>query len=131
MLEPSQFSPNDAWILFRLNDAPIVTEADGDFNVLCLMDASSCYILGNDFVPIVGRTDPVPATRKLLESARDRAGCYPSKLLLSHEFESTRFESVAREIGADLASYSGDELAPFVSEAKEGFLAHVSGGRRQ
>lgn len=80
MPDPSQFSPNDAWILFRLNDAPIVTEQDGDFDVLCLMDAASCYILGNDFVPILEGADPAPIAARLLAAAQQQAGCSPKKL---------------------------------------------------
>jgi len=129
--DPSQFSPNDAWILFRLNDAPIVTEQDGDFDVLCLMDAASCYILGNDFVPIIDDADPVPIAARLLSSAQEKAGCYPKKLVVSDEFESGEFEPIAKSFDAELVSYGEEDLAPFVSEAKEGFLAHVGGGRRQ
>lgn len=45
MLYPKQFQVNEAWIVFKLNDAPIQTEADGDFNVFALMDAANCYRL--------------------------------------------------------------------------------------
>ena len=131
MLHPNQFSPNDAWILFRLNDAPVVTEQDGDFDVLCLMDAASCYILGNDFVPILDIVDPVPIAARLLASAQKQAGCFPKKLVISDEFESGQFGPIAKEIDAELASYGDKILAPFVSEAKEGFLTHVAGSRRQ
>ena len=68
ILEPNQFDPNDAWIVFRLNDSPISTIEDGDFNVLCLMDAASCYILGNDFVPIEGTIVLKDATERLIET---------------------------------------------------------------
>ncbi|MCY1381805.1 hypothetical protein D9M69_697600 [compost metagenome] len=51
MLHPNQFTVNEAWIAFRLNDAPIQTDADGAFNCLALMDAASCFILGTEFVP--------------------------------------------------------------------------------
>ncbi len=50
MYNPSQFQINEAWIAFKLNDAPVSTSADGDFNVLALMDAASCFILGTEFV---------------------------------------------------------------------------------
>lgn len=52
MLHPREFQVNEAWIVFKLNDAPISTEADGDFNVIALMDAASCFILGAVFVPV-------------------------------------------------------------------------------
>ena len=51
MLDPNQFNVNDAWLVFRLNDAPINTERDGSFNAVCLMDAASCFILATAMVP--------------------------------------------------------------------------------
>ena len=57
MIEPSQFQVNEAWIAFKLYDAPISTEEDGDFNVLALMDVASCYILGTEFVS-TGSAEP-------------------------------------------------------------------------
>jgi len=53
MLQPSEFHVNEAWIVFRLNDAPISTETDGDFNVIAVMDAASCFILAAEFVPAI------------------------------------------------------------------------------
>jgi hypothetical protein len=44
-VHPNQFHVNEAWIAFKLNDAPIPTEADGGFNIVALMDAASCFIL--------------------------------------------------------------------------------------
>jgi hypothetical protein len=51
MLHPNQFEVNEAWIAFRLNNAPIQTERDGDFNCIALMDAASCFILSSKFIP--------------------------------------------------------------------------------
>jgi hypothetical protein len=45
MLHPSQFQVHQAWISFKLNDAPIRTDRDGDLNLFALMDAASCYIM--------------------------------------------------------------------------------------
>jgi hypothetical protein len=51
MFEPKQFEVNEAWIAFRLNNAPIRTERDGDFNCIALMDAASCFLLASDLFP--------------------------------------------------------------------------------
>ena len=50
MIKPSQFQVNQAWIAFALNDAPIETQQDGDFNVIAVMDAASQFILTTEFV---------------------------------------------------------------------------------
>jgi hypothetical protein len=114
-----------------LNDAPIITEEDGDFNVLCLMDAGSCYILGNDFVPILSGNDPAQVAGCLVAAAQERTGCLPGKFFASDEFKSDQFAALAKRIDVELTFCDEDGLAPFVAEAKEGFLAHVGGGRRQ
>jgi len=46
MLHPNQFHVNETWIAFQLNETPIITDRDGDFNIIALMDAASCFILG-------------------------------------------------------------------------------------
>ena len=82
-------------------------------------------------MPILDGADPVPIAAQLLASAQEKAGCFPKKLFVSAEFESGQFGPIAKEIDAELASYEDEHLAPFVSEAKEGFLSHFGGGRRQ
>jgi hypothetical protein len=131
MLEPNQFKPNDAWIVFRLNDAPISTQEDGDFNVLCLMDAASCYILGNEFIPIQASVAPAEAVERLVATARAQAGCVPPTFFVSPELQSGEFATLSEDIGAAVVFASTTELSPFISEAKEGFLAHIGGGKMQ
>lgn len=131
MLEPGQFEVNEAWIIFQLNDAPISTEADGDFNVLCLMDAASCYILGNEFVPasLAGPSESV--AERLIETGRSQAKMLPQKCLLSLALESSQLSNLSERIGVEVSCVPDDQLSPFISEAREGFQAHIGGGRLQ
>jgi hypothetical protein len=129
MLKPSQFNPNEAWILFRLNDAPISTERDGDFNVLCLIDAASRYILGNELVPV--HTDAIIgyATRRLLASGKSEANDFPDQVFVSAELPSSEFAEFITEIGAEMVVANLRELSPFVSEAKIEYRAQIDRGR--
>lgn len=129
MLEPAQFSVNEAWIVFRLNDAPVVTLDDGDFNVICLMDAASLYILGSEFVPVSLSVIPRSVAERLVEAGRSQARQLPEKLLVSEEFDSRHFVTLANQRGIEVERVPDDHLAPFVSEAREGFEAHIGGGR--
>jgi len=43
-LHPNQFQVNEAWIVFRLIEAPVHCD-DGSFNCFGVMDAASLYIL--------------------------------------------------------------------------------------
>jgi len=128
MLKPSQFTPNDAWILFRLNDRPISTEQDGGFNVLCLMDAASLYILTNEFVPVDGEAAIADVAKKLLAAAESKAGKLPEKIFVSAELQSSDLEETLEETGFEVVVSTKRELQPFVSEAKRGFRAHLERG---
>ena len=66
-IDPKEYSPNEAWLLFQLNDAPVRTEADGDFNVLAVMDVATGLILGIEFI---GSLENEPSE---FESRRDTA----------------------------------------------------------
>lgn len=131
MMEPEQFEVNEAWILFRLNDAPISTEADGDFNVLCLMDAGSCYILGSEFVSahLAGLSES--AAGRLVEAGRSQAQVLPQKLLISLALDPGQFSNMAEQIGVEVTHLPDEQLSSFISEAREGFQAHAGGGRVQ
>jgi len=131
LLKPDQFSVNEAWIIFRLNDAPITTEADGDFNVLCLMDASSCYILGNEFVPTHLARAPKLVVERLIEAGMSKAQRLPQKLLFSLELETDQFAELAEQYGAEVSQVPEDELSSFTLEAREGFQMHIGGGKVQ
>ena len=131
MLEPSQFQPNEAWIVFRLNGAPISTQEDGEFNVVCLMDAASCYILDNEFVSVYGSPVPSFAARRLLARAQNQAGCLPIKCYLSSELQTGELSVLAEKLGVEVIPATEPELSRFTSEAKEGFLAHIGGGKVQ
>ncbi|MCG6965656.1 MAG: hypothetical protein LJE59_04045 [Chromatiaceae bacterium] len=52
-INPDEYERNEAWLLFRLNDAPVRTEADGDFNGIAVTDAGTGLILGMEFVAAV------------------------------------------------------------------------------
>jgi hypothetical protein len=129
MLEPSQFNVNEAWIVFLLNDTPISTEADGDFNVVCLMDAASCYIFGNEFIPAHLTDVPEFTAKHLIEAGRSHAQVLPQKLLLSSELGSNQFVTLAEQTGIDVFQVSEEEISPFTTEAREGFQEYIGGGR--
>lgn len=96
MLHPSQFAVNEAWIVFRLNDAPIQTEHDGVFNCVALMDAASCYLLGSELVSVSAAGPSPEESCRLLQQGRAREQHLPKTLFVpiadvahaEHGFES-------------------------------------------
>ncbi len=70
MLHPKHFEVNEAWIVFRVNDAPIRTDAEGDFNAIALMDAASCYLLGFELIPVAAAEPTRTQFRRMLQDAQ-------------------------------------------------------------
>ncbi len=131
MLAPDQFQVNEAWIAFKLNDAPISTQEDGDFNVFALMDAASCFILGTEFVHADSTEPSQLESRRLLESGQAHKDELPKKLLLPNEQAADTLVREAERLGITVIRMPDKELSVFLDEARDGFQEHVSQGRVQ
>jgi hypothetical protein len=128
VLHPNQFQVNEAWIAFKLNDAPIETEEDGAFDCICLMDAASCYILGNAFV---AANAPEPSTfeaRRLLKAGRERSSQFPNTLFIPKGQFPTNLPVEAERQGIDVVPVDESQLLTFIGEARQGFREHVERG---
>jgi len=128
MLYPSQFTVNEAWIAFQLNDAPIHTEQDGAFNCLALMDAASCFILSSEFIQAAS---PVPSqldARRLLKKGQIHKKQLPKTLFLARE---RAWDAMAREAERQqiaVVRVPESELLVFIGEAQEGFRERFGSG---
>jgi hypothetical protein len=117
---------DEAWIVFRLNDAPVRTEQDGDFDVVCLMDAASCYILANEFVP-TGRAEvPAPVAEVLIKTARAVGNVLPRKLWLSSALGTGQFSKLAERYGIEAERVPDEDLTAFLSEARQSFRERMA-----
>jgi len=128
MFHPNKFQVNEAWIAFKLNDAPVVTEVDGDFDVLALMDAASCMILGTEFIR-AGSSEPSQLeSKRLLRGGHSHKQQFPKKLFIptNQAADLLRDEAERNKICVDRVPE--DQLLIFIEEAREGFQKHVSGG---
>ncbi len=121
MLHPNQFNVNDAWIGFRLNDAPLVTERDGDFDCLALMDAASCYIVGMEMYSARARGPSTPESRCLLQQGQDRAGTWPSKLFVAEGQVPDALCQEAARLNIEIVTVPEYDLLVFIGEARDGF----------
>ena len=127
MLDHEQFAINEAWVAFRLNDAPIATEEDGDFNALALMDVASFYIVGTMFVP----SDKLGPTREqsieLLDQGESQKNELPRKLYVSDGIRAPTLLEEAEARGIEAATISEAEIEIHTGEAREGFREHFGG----
>jgi hypothetical protein len=121
MLHPQQFEVNEAWIAFRLNNAPVRTELDGDFNCIALMDAASCFILGTEFVPVTVAEPTQAQLRRLFKTAQRHKQQLPKTLLVPREDIADLMTREAADQNIDVVRVPESELLIFIGEARQGF----------
>jgi hypothetical protein len=131
VIEPSQFQVNEAWIAFQLNNIPVLTEEDGDFDVIAIMDAASGYILATEFVP-VGSAEPSQLeSKRLLKSGQSQKNLFPKTLYIPDNQVAEKLSLEAEHCGIAVFRVPEEQLLVFISEARDGFQEHVSRGGTQ
>lgn len=131
MLHPREFRVNEAWIVFKLNDAPISTEADGDFNVIALMDAASCFILGAEFVPVTSAEPSEMEVKRLLKSGESQKQQLPKTLYVPDGLASGALCTEAKRNNITVIRIPEEHLLVFIGEARGGLKEHIGGGSVQ
>jgi hypothetical protein len=130
MLRPQDFQVNEAWIAFRLNNRPIRTEHDGDFNCIALMDAASCFILGSEMI-LVTAAEPTQAQfRRLLKSARRHKQQLPQTLFVPTADVADQMTLEATQQKIEVVRVSERDLLIFIREARQGFADWLERGPR-
>jgi len=128
MLHPNQFQVNEAWIAFKLNDAPIRTEQDGSFNCIGLMDAASCFILGSAFVPADESEPSKLEARRLLKTGWAHKKTFPRTLLVPTGQFQTNLLTEAERQRITVVPVHESQLLVFIGEARQGFRERFQGG---
>ena len=131
MLHPNQFQPNEAWIAFKVNDAPITTEADGDFNLIALMDAVSCFILCTRLVPASAAEPSKIEVKRMLKEGKAHKQQLPITLFLPSKMPANILAAEFERLGITVIRVPENQLILFVGEARESFREHISGGGMQ
>jgi hypothetical protein len=127
MLHPSQFGPNSTWIAFQLNDQPISTQSDGDFNLIALMDAASCYILGTTSIP-TSSSEPSPLdAKRLLKDGQSRANQWPQKLIVPTTVAAGHLLQEAERQGVKVERVAEADLEALIGEARQSFKEYFKG----
>ena len=128
VLHPKQFEVNEAWVAFKLNDAPLRTDADGDLNCIALMDAASCCILGNMFVPVQDAEPSKMAVLRLLTESQAHKQQLPKTLFVPSEQFNTSLPAEAERQGITVVRVPEDQLLLFIGEARKRFKEHFWAG---
>ncbi len=128
VLHPNQFQVNEAWIAFKLNDRPIPTEQDGDFDFIALMDAASCFILSSVSVPAHVDEPTELESRRLLQQGQERKQQLPKTLLVPSGQPAQFLAAAARRKGIEVVHVEENQLLIFIGEAREGFRERFGSG---
>jgi hypothetical protein len=131
VLHPNQFQINEAWIFFKLNDAPIITESDGDFNLFALMDAASCFILSSAAVRTIQAEPSQLDVNRLLTEAQAHKQQLPKTLFISLDHSAKLMTVETERQGIVVVRVPDDQLEAFIGEAREGFKEKFGGGSTQ
>ena len=121
MLHPSKFEVNEAWIAFQLSEEPVHAGEDGDFNLIALMDAASCFLLGNALVSASADEPSKLEARSLLKKGRAHKKELPKTLIIPREQAATLLAAEAKRQGITVVRVPEDQLLVFTAEAREGF----------
>jgi hypothetical protein len=131
VLHPNQFQVNEAWIAFKLNDAPIRTQSDGDFNLIALMDAASCFIVSSTPVSV---SAPEPSTleaKRLMKDGQAHKQQLPKTLFVPNDQPAKLLTAEAERQGITVVRVPEDQLLLFIGEAREGFKERFGGESTQ
>ena len=101
-IEPSDFAHNEAWLLFQLNEAPVLTEADGNFNAMAIMEVATGMIFGMELVQVSLPGLPEFLSRKLLADAEGQSVSRPRKLFIASEYAADDLVKVAKAMGIEV-----------------------------
>jgi hypothetical protein len=124
VLHPNQFQVNEAWIAFTLNEDPIHTEVEGDFNFLALMDAASCFILASATMPTSAAGLSKLDAKRLLKEGTSHHNQLLQTLFIPKDHEAKELASAAQRLGITVVRVPEDQLLVFTGEARQGFREH-------
>ena len=128
MLHPNQFHVNEAWIAFKLNDAPILTEAEGEFDLIALMDAASCFMLSSTLVSKSAAEPTKLEARRLLKQAHAHKKEFPKTLFIQGEQPAQFLTVEAERQGITVVRVPEDQLLLIVGESREAFKERFGAG---
>ena len=131
MLHPNQFQVDETWIAFKMNDAPIETGADGDFNLIALMDAASCFILSSGLVSARQAGPSKIESKRLLKQASGHKKKLPKTLYVPRELAAAYLTVEAGRQKIAVVDIPEDQLLVFIGEAREGFKERFGRGSIQ
>lgn len=117
---------DEAWVIFRLSTAPIITDRDGDFHCIALMNMTSGFLIGMQMVPLGTADELGAAVADLLAGARER-GLAAHALVMPESAVSATVAEHAAALGMIVGKAADDELDGVLEEPRAAFAERFGG----
>jgi hypothetical protein len=125
-LLPEDFEHNQAWLVFRINQAPIQVP-DQEFDIYVLQDAASMLVFGQVFATHGEDEFIANEVVQLMNLAHSKAQEWPNELILPGVPRANNpFVALARHHKISVRSVSESELSFYIKDVQEGFEAFFS-----
>ena len=120
MINHNSYEFNEAWLVFKINTVPILTQ-ESSINMLALMDIHSGYIFG-----MITSEDSVSPSKKevkqlFLKAWKEKKDWPYSLILEGDNLETKVFNDYAKSNGIATQISSTSELKDVIKEVKEAF----------
>jgi len=128
VLDPDHFQVNEAWIAFKLNDKPIHTERDGDYDFIALQDAASGFILSTAPWPAQTAEPTQMDSRRLLKQGQAHKNQWPKTLFIPVGQPADDLSAEAERQGIKVVRIAEDQLLLLIGETRESFRKQFESG---
>ena len=126
-MDPSQFTVNQCWLIFKASDGPIRVD-EGLFDVYVLQDAASMYLFGNVFVPSGTGTAPEEDVNSLFQGAWRAKHEWPKCLLLPDTIPPrSSFAVVAKRNRIPVEVMPESAFAIYINDVRSAFHDYFGG----
>jgi len=126
MLSPNDCRVNEAWIVAKINNIPLLVQND-EYDVYVLLDAGSTYVFGQALSQVDGSAT-VDEVAVLFDIAWKAKQQWPEKIMVTDNSNTSAvFEAQAKRIGLPVIHMPMTDIEPIVGELISLFNSQFKG----
>lgn len=123
MINPEKLKINEAWILFELNEDPIIIEPDTECSIIAMIEAVSGFIFGTEMTNAPELSQM--ASKKMLRDAYNQKTEYAKTLYIPSHLSANHMSKEAEELGISVIRVSEKDLSLCIEDARQGFREYA------
>lgn len=118
MLDPMTYDVNQAWVVLKCNEKPIVL-AEGRFNILVVMDVRSTFVIGQSVVSDGTESPSVHDVQTIFLNAWKQKNAWPELLIIPNSHTVTNsYKVVADRHSIAVVNLPEDDFADVLAEMR-------------